>query len=81
MVLIPMFLPFSFDLETLSLPVPDSFFASSWNSFLYAGENASPFYMNYYQNLSGLYKRKLKEKPGWKHKLKERGKVERGEEV
>ncbi|KAI3671982.1 hypothetical protein L2E82_53170 [Cichorium intybus] len=24
---------------------------------------------------------KQKEKPGWKHKLKERGKVERGEEV
>jgi len=28
---------------------------------------------------SGLYKKEGK--PGWKHKLKERGKVERGEEV
>lgn len=55
MVLIPMFLLVSFGFESLPLPVPYSSFESRYHGFFfpYAGESASPFYINYYQNFLG----------------------------
>jgi hypothetical protein len=58
MVLIPMFLLVSFGFESLPLPVLTRLLkAVILDFFSYAGESASPFYINYYLNFLGsLYK-------------------------
>ena len=91
MVLIPMFFLVSFGFESLPLPVGRASFSvalspsllvfwkpSSWIFFPYAGESTSPppFYIYYYIEFPRV-SIKQNEKPGWKHKQKEREKVEK----
>ena len=66
---------------SLPLPVLDSSF-ESWIFFPYAGSITST--LTFLHLLLLKYPRvsiKENEKAGWKHKEKERGKVERGKEV
>ena len=66
---------------SLPLPVPDSSFESRHPGFFSVCRGK---YLTFLHLLLLKYPRvsiKQNEKPGWKHKQKERGKVERGEEV
>jgi len=76
MVLIPMFFLVSFGFESFPLPVPYSSFESRHPGFFF--RMPGTFYIHFYKTRVSI---KQNEKPGWKDKQKERGKVERGEEV
>ena len=84
MVLIPMFLLVSFGFESLPLPVLTRLLKAVILDFFFVcrGKLLTFLYLYKLENklfLGSLYKIKQNEKPGWKHKQKERGK--RREEV
>lgn len=74
MVLIPAFFLVSFGFESLPLPVPDLSFESRHPRFFFHMPGKVP-------HLSTFIIINPRVEWGWKHKQKERGKVERGEEV
>lgn len=81
MVLIPMFFLVSLGFESLPLPVSYSSFESRHPGFLFFRMPGKVPHLSTLIIINISSKIKQNEKPGWKHKQKERRKVERGEEV
>lgn len=84
MVRIPMFFLVSLGFESLPLPVSYSSFESRHPGFIFFRMPGKVPHLSTLIIINISFPQvsiKQNEKPGWKHKQKERRKVERGEEV